>query len=194
MAATVASMTGACSSLRDADDDANGVGTSVVMVGDSITFMSLEPLHSVLAAEGFTDVTIDAVPGRPIADGGAVVDLAVSSGASPDVWVIALGTNDLYRSTDVDAYRNLVDGLLEHVPDGDPVVWVDTYVRDRVPEAEAFNTALAAALDDRGGGTIAAWFDLCSQQGDVLLVADGVHPSEQGTLAFADTVRRALTA
>ena len=101
--ATLASIaaTGGCSSLRD--DAASR--SSLVMVGDSITFMSLEPLHAMFAAEGFTEVTVDAVPGRPIAEGVDIVELVVASGPAPDVWVVALGTNDLYYSTDVTAYR-----------------------------------------------------------------------------------------
>lgn len=184
----IVAVTASCSSQRD---EARA-GTSLLMVGDSISFMSLEPLHAVLAAEGYTQVTIDAVPGRPIADGVGVVELAVASGARPDVWVIALGTNDLYHGTDVPAYRALVERLLAQIPEGEPVVWVDTYIRDRVEEARAFNAALADALAERGDAETAHWFERCVEAGEVLLVGDGVHPSESGTLAFADTVRRAL--
>ena len=162
------------------------------MVGDSITFMSLEPLHAMFAAEGFTEVTVDAVPGRPIAEGVDIVELVVASGPAPDVWVVALGTNDLYYSTDVTAYRALVDSLLMQIPESAPVVWVDTFIRDRIAESRAFNEALAEALDERGDAQIARWFARCESEGELLLASDGVHPTDTGAIAFADVVRQAI--
>ena len=168
---------------------------SVAMVGDSITAGSRAALDAGFAALGLDDVEIDAVSGRRmLVDGSmtsgldAIEDIAESE--STDLWVIALGTNDVgnYR---VDEYGPAITELLAAIPADAPLIWVDTYLDGRPEESAAFNDVLRMTLAARGRATVADWSTIAPED-DVL--ADGVHPSELGAQAFADRVLAAVDA
>ena len=110
--------------------------TSVVVVGDSITDGSRRQLEDALAFAGFTDVIIDSASGRRIAIGDgtteplagvATLQTVIEIGATPEVWVFALGSNDVgkYSSSE---YGPLLDSMIDQIPTDAPLVWVDVYV------------------------------------------------------------------
>ena len=73
---------------------------SIAMVGDSITNGSKVELLEQLATLGVEIKAIDAEDGRRIAAGDSItpgIDAvrALAAGDAPDLWVIALGTNDV---------------------------------------------------------------------------------------------------
>ena len=168
---------------------------SVAMVGDSITAGSRVALEEGFAGLGLDDVEIDAVSGRRM-----LVDGSISSGLDaveeiaesdpPDLWVIALGTNDVgnYRA---DEYGPAVAELLAAVPLDAPLIWVDTYLDGRPDDSAAFNDVLRMSLAARGRATVVDWSAIATED-DVL--ADGVHPSELGVQAFSDRVIAAVDA
>src|SRR4029453_13554074 len=79
--------------------------TSVGMIGDSITAASTDALKAVFTKAGFVHVDVDADTGRRIEEGSGkqgdplagtkVLAKLLDRGVDPDVWVIALGTNDV---------------------------------------------------------------------------------------------------
>ncbi|CAN5729835.1 hypothetical protein BH24ACT6_BH24ACT6_20660 [soil metagenome] len=170
----------------------------VVMIGDSLTEGAMVALASAFAAGNIGVQRIDGVASRRIAvdqDGGAVsgvtaLTAAVDDGLAPDVWVIALGTNDVtkYAATE---FAALIAQLLEALPtDGAGVVWVNTYLRDAAGQASAFNGALTAIVGERPFAVVADWAGEAPTDG--LLIGDGIHFTDAGNAAFASLVVAAV--
>jgi lysophospholipase L1-like esterase len=167
---------------------------TVAMVGDSITEGSEGPLHDGFLALGLDVRAIDAVSGRRIAAGGGEANSGLSAvadltGSPPDLWVIALGTNDVSQYDGEEAYREQIASLLVSLPDDAPVVWVDTYVADDPERSAEFNQALHDTLAFRGTATVADWATVATGDG---VLRDGIHPSDGGTQIFADVVMDAV--
>ncbi len=182
--------------LDKPNPDVDSVPSSVVMIGDSISARSEVALGVVLKAMGFDSVTINAESSRRIDVGnrrptnGMDVVTFVAGSDPPEMWVIALGTNDAGLYTTDEEYQGLIDGLLDVIGDDAPLVWVNTYREDHIDGCIQFNNLLRATLDDRGNATVADWFQQCVSR-DVL-TDDGVHPNDDGILVFADMVRAAI--
>src|SRR5262245_56786271 len=110
--------------------------TKFAMVGDSITKASTKPLTDVLEQLGFVDISIEAEVSRRIAVGDGkheplsgvkTMFTMISEGVQPDVWAVAMGTNDVGKYDDADAYGELIDQMMS-MPDPEvPIVWVDVY-------------------------------------------------------------------
>ena len=166
---------------------------SVAMVGDSITVGSKDALVQQFATLGLDSVFIDAQGGRRM-----VLDATTASGLAavsaildeepPDLWVIALGTNDV-AAYGPDEYRPAINELLDEVPADAPVVWVDTYLDEFQDESAAFNDELRAALAERGLTTVVDWAEIAAEDG---VLFDGVHPSGYGIEQFASRVTGAV--
>ena len=176
--------------------------TSLVMVGDSITAGSTTPLKAAFSAVGFTGVTIEAQPSRRIEVGGGpneprsgmqAITTLLADHAAPDVWVVALGTNDVGKYADEAAYAQLIDRLLALVPGGRPLLWVDVYRREYLAHCKLFNTALRDRLHARGNAASVSWFDLASQRNQKILKTDDIHPNAKGIQVFADLVATGVT-
>ncbi|MEO7398183.1 MAG: GDSL-type esterase/lipase family protein [Ilumatobacteraceae bacterium] len=174
------------------------VPESVVMVGDSISALSEPALDLVLGAMGFQTVTINAEPSRRIEVGrrnptnGLDVVTFVAGASPPDMWVIALGTNDAGLYATDEEYQGLIDGILAAIGNDVPLVWVNAYRNDHLDGCRQFNELLEETLDERGNATIADWYQLCVDNSSAILTGDGVHPNNDGILVFADTVRAAI--
>ena len=164
---------------------------SVAMIGDSITVGAREPLTRMFAAADLQVIALDAENGRRIAVGsGAVasgIDVAgvvAAASPAPDLWVVALGTNDVQQYSP-DEFASLVSELLAEIPGGAPVVWVDVHIDQAVDVCARFNTALSTALGARGGAVVAPWSAIAPTDG---ALSDGIHPTNTGTQLFADVV------
>ncbi|MBA3604620.1 MAG: hypothetical protein H0W46_01335 [Acidimicrobiia bacterium] len=194
--AAVVSVLG-CSSDRGtgaANGDGSGAPATprietVAMIGDSITVGSEDALRSALQELGVETLAIDAENGRRMTASGFVGSgteaAARVTTRDPDLWVVALGTNDVGIYDGRDEYRMAIEELLGTIPAGVPLVWVDIHV-DSTPAAnDEFNTTLAAALDDRGNATIVNWSAVAAGNG---MLSDGIHPSGAGVEAFAELV------
>ena len=174
---------------------------SVVMIGDSITKGStpalldrfdLLGLDTMIQAENGKRMAVS-VPDNP---SGATIAGFLESGSddhSNELWVVALGTNDVGQYSSPDEIAAAVNEVLDGVPDESPLVWVDTYFRDR-PEAQAvLNSIVHDRVIRRGNSVVAPWSSFATAD---VLVADGVHPTPDGTEVFAfvvtDTARAFL--
>ena len=172
------------------------------MVGDSITKASSRSLTAVLEARGYTDITIEAEVSRRIAVGDGkgeplsgvkTLFTMISEGVSPDVWAIAMGTNDVGKYNKVDDYAALIDQMMS-MPEADvPIVWVDVYNPNQLAGTKMFNLVLRERAAARGNTIVQSWFDLASDPKEKILRTDHIHPNEKGTLVFADLVSAALT-
>ena len=173
--------------------DGGPAGRRVAMVGDSITVGSTPGLEAAAAELGI-DLTIDAEVGRRMTVGNspdsgldAIADLLADSGV-PDLWVVALGTNDVGQYADGE-YTAQIETLLDALPAGARVVWIDVYVRDREDASDEFNDELADVLNARGGASIGDWTQFATGDG---VLSDGIHPSDDGASLFVDLVTQQI--
>jgi lysophospholipase L1-like esterase len=172
--------------------------THVAMIGDSITAASELQLTEAFAEAGFVEWVIEGESGRRIAVGNgrgeplagtAMLADMLDFGVAPDVWVIALGTNDVGQYSTTEEYVALVDGMLDQLPEDVPVVWVDAYVGPRLEETIEWNAVLHDGLDGREHASIAEWSAVATDDG--VLSGDDYHPSEDGQAVFAEVVAAA---
>ncbi|MEP7203979.1 MAG: GDSL-type esterase/lipase family protein [Ilumatobacteraceae bacterium] len=175
--------------------------TKFAMVGDSITKASSKHLTEVLGNQGFTDIKIEAEVSRRITVGDGkreplsgvkTLFSMISDGVDPDVWGIAMGTNDVGKYKSADEYADLIDQMMS-MPDAKvPIVWVDVYNPNQLAGTKLFNEVLRERATARGNTSVLSWFDLASDPKEKILRTDHIHPNEQGTLVFADLVSAAL--
>jgi lysophospholipase L1-like esterase len=184
--------------------DASGID-SVVMIGDSITRGSMDALRTEFGSLGFDNVAIEAEDGKRMVvssgdnEGGSKVAefLAAAGGDTAhtnEVWVVALGTNDIGQYAGADEIAAAVNEVIDAVPDDAALVWVDTYFRDRPQQTELVNSIVRDRIGRRGDSVVAPWTAFATQEG--VLSRDGVHPTTDGADVFAfvvaDTVREFL--
>jgi lysophospholipase L1-like esterase len=175
----------------------------VVMIGDSLTVGATPALEDRYGLLGL-DASIEAQTGKRMAtssqgnpSGAKVTEFVAANGDgdhTDEVWVIALGTNDIGQYAGPDDMAAAVNEVLDAVPDEAALVWVDTYIRGRGDDAEALNTVIRDRVARRGDSVIAPWTEFAEADG--VLSGDGVHPTTDGADVFAyvvtDTVRAFL--
>ncbi|HWL42215.1 MAG TPA: GDSL-type esterase/lipase family protein [Ilumatobacter sp.] len=171
------------------------VPAEVAVIGDSLTVAAQDELAAALAALGVTTVTLDAVEGRRINHvvagnaSGVTVAAGLAATRQPDVWVVALGTNDV-PGFGRDSYRADIEALLAELPVGAPVIWVDVWIKSRIDETRAANTVLREAAAGRPGTVVIDWFQFGDDPG--LIVSDGIHLTDIGQQRFADQIAAAI--
>jgi lysophospholipase L1-like esterase len=180
----------------------HGPFTSLVMVGDSITRASRVALGDVFTTVGITDQHIDGEVGRRIevgnGNGGAPLSgirtiygmLAMK--ATPDVWVVELGTNDVGSYAKPDDYGRLIDQVLGMLPKDTPLVWVNTFRQQYLDATKVFNLVLEQRIQARGHAVVADWFAVASPPDQTVLRSDHLHPNPNGQRALAMLVAQAL--
>jgi lysophospholipase L1-like esterase len=166
---------------------------TVAMVGDSITVGSQAALEEGFGTLGLADAQVDAEVGRRMVTGVRVgsgleaVD-EISAAGPPDLWVIALGTNDVANYLPSE-YADVINALLADIPADVPVVWVDTYLEDYQDLSSQFNDVLRRVLAQRGNATVVDWASVAAEDG---VLTDGVHPSGFGVQEFTRRVVAAV--
>lgn len=175
----------------------------IVMIGDSITVGSTPQLEEAFSDIGFDNVLIVSQNGKRIdrnADGNpSGVSVAQFLTAEPldrssELWVVALGTNDVNQYLEVDL-RVAVADMLAAVPAESPLVWVETFFGTQPDGASLVNEIIAELLAERGNATIARWSavaDRAVASREDVVRSDGVHLYEPGNELFAKTVVEAV--
>jgi lysophospholipase L1-like esterase len=166
---------------------------TLAMIGDSITFMSTEALQAELSDTGLEVLAIDAQVGRRITVGDSgqpypgteIVDFIANSDP-PDVWVIALGTNDIGKYADGAEFAAQVQALLDLLPAAAPLVWVDTWYGAQVDQTQLVNDTLRSVVGERDNAIVADWASHADDEGVVTF--DLVHPTTDGIAVFAQVV------
>lgn len=172
---------------------------TVAVIGDSIARSADPYLRAALEALGFEVVAYDAVESRRMVNGaGAVpsgksaIDEVLDRGEEPDLWIIALGTNDVGAATGTDAWAAAIDDLMEAIPNDADVMWVDTWLRPLDPAAVEFNATLRQELRRHRNTLAIDWHDRAATDG--LITDDGVHLSESGRIEYARMIADAIRA
>ncbi len=107
---------------------------------------------------------------------------------SDELWIVALGTNDINQYSDGAEVAAAVNEVLAAVPDDAPLIWVDTYWEGESDGAAEINLIVADRLERRGNAVLAPWSAVAAEDG--VMRSDGVHPSTDGTEVFAAVVVR----
>jgi lysophospholipase L1-like esterase len=187
--------------LLPAPEAADTARTKFAMVGDSITKASSKSLTEALQSRGFIDITIEAEVSRRIAVGDGkgeplsgvkTLFSMIADGVQPDVWAIAMGTNDVGKYQSRDQYAELIDQMLSMPDATTPIVWIDVYNPNQLPGTKMFNKVLRERAALRGNTTVESWFDLASDPKEQILRTDHIHPNAMGTVVFASLVSKAL--
>lgn len=169
----------------------------VAVVGDSLALSAVGEIEAEFARIGIDRVVVDARESRRMTAGSG--DLPSGRSAigrilgdlRPDLWVIALGTNDVSSGADLEGFRDDVDEILAALPDDVPIVWVDIWIRDRRAEVVEANLELREALTGREApSAVVAWYSAAAAPGNV--IRDGVHLTEEGRTRFAGEIASAI--
>ncbi len=169
---------------------------SIVMIGDSITVGAQPFLQEQLDQLGFGDVTIVAQEGKRVSQdirenpsGADIATFVAGEAARPggeQLWIVALGTNDISQYESVDDIVASMETVIDAVPEDSPVVWVNTYFADRPEDTADVNTAIEQIVEARGNATVGRWDQIAPSEG--VLTGDGVHPNNDGAKVFAALV------
>ncbi len=169
---------------------------TVAVVGDSLTLSAVDQIGTYLESLDIDVVAIDGEVSRRMVHGtvtpGIDVIDRIAAHAAPELWVIALGTNDVGAGADDDQFAADVATVLAHIPGGAPVLWVDAWIADRQADVERANTALEQALAGRAATSIVDWFREGQRSG--ITGSDGVHLTNDGRHQFAAAIADGIVA
>ena len=158
----------------------------ISVIGDSLTEGTVRYQADAFAAVGWAQSSIDAHNSRGVrtkvkADphtGLTAVDAVRETSGEPDVWVIALGTNDAGIFSK-DKHADLIREMLDHIGSGHSVMWVNIYLPDTRKRQVAWNSALAEVASERPNELIV--FDWASlAQNQRWMANDLVHCTGKG--------------
>lgn len=151
-------------------------GSSVTMVGDSVSVAATPPLQQILPG-----ISIDAMVGRQFSTGLQVLAGIKAAGQLRPVVVFALGTNGSVTPDQLAQLYSLIGPRR--------LVLVNTY--EARPWQQQVNSALAAAVSAHPRTTaLADWYSAIVNRTN-LLWPDGIHPQPAGASLFASLVNAA---
>jgi len=180
------------------DDDVDI--TQIVMIGDSITVGAVAHLEERFEALGYPEAVIEAQSGKRVnvnagdnSSGTYVASSIVEemgwngdTDHADELWIVALGTNDINQYSTGEELGAAIDSLLAEVPEESEVVWVDTAYVGSADGADMVNETIDDRITLRGDSSIAYWSAVAYRDG--VLSGDGVHPTDVGSEVFAATV------
>jgi hypothetical protein len=146
---------------------------TVWAIGDSIMVGAETHLTELVPA-----MEIDAESGRPFSTGIDVLESRLSAGDTPDVLIVALGTN-------AGASPEQIDRVMDLASDVDEVIFVNVSV-PRDWEGPT-NEALAAAIDSSANASLVDWHRESGGRGR-LFRSDGFHPNSTGSEVWANLI------
>lgn len=141
-------------------------------VGDSLMVSSTGVLH-----ERASDIVVDAEVGRRMEEGIDVIADMLETG-TPDVLVVALGTNNGAEDSHIVEIMELADGVSEVI-----------FVNVSVPRGweSSTNAALERAIDAYPKASLVNWKSV-SDSTDGMFRSDGFHLSSEGTNLWVNLI------
>jgi lysophospholipase L1-like esterase len=113
---------------------------TVAVVGDSLTLSAVDEIEDALTGAGLEVLAVDGVESRRMVRGGSeippgvdAIDDILTAGHEPELWIIALGTNDVGNGIDEPQFSDDVAAVLTTVPAGAPVPSMPCSTADRCP-------------------------------------------------------------
>lgn len=176
-----------------ADSERKAAASSVVVIGDSLTESAEQQITTELEALGL-DVVVDGASSRRLIDdrgvepGVAAVRNALTF-RSPDVFVVALGTNDVGEKPPEEIMADVAQ-IVSLLPADAPLVWIDTWVHAEQRASHYANLAIRQALAGRPSTTVVDWWTHGYDEG--VIAGDGIHLQEAGKTLFAELIAEAV--
>ena len=173
----------------------------MALVGDSLTFAAWSELPAVFARKKWGPFQLEARSGRKTTttlasatSGLEAVRRIRDGGFDPELWIIALGTNDV-RSTygKPGVAAAMVDAMMAEIGPDHDVVWINVYLRDAPAETNAFNEVLRTASTRHRRLTVADWRSVVLANPQ-WVIDDGVHLNLPGARARNEFVARVALA
>ena len=168
---------------------------TVVVVGDSLTLSARDEITAALDGLGLEVLVVDGVESRRMTVGNssrpsgleAIRSIHEELTVEPDLWVIALGTNDVGAQVDEQRFRDDLQATLDGVGPDAPLVWVNLWIRDRRDAVVTANGVIRDEIDGRASpAAVVGWF--AHGADDALTTGDGVHLTDRGRDAFATAI------
>lgn len=181
--------------VADVDSADATFPTTVAVVGDSLTLSAHDEIADELGRLGLDVLVVDGVESRRMTAGStslpsgldAIETIRAEYVDEPDLWVIALGTNDVGAQVDDDRFRDDLAAVLAAVGPDAPVVWVDLWIRDHRDDVVAANGLIRDVIADRSPPSgVVGWFAHGADDGTI--TGDGVHLTDRGRQAFATAI------
>lgn len=176
--------------------DGHPMPTTAAVVGDSLTLSAVDEITDALDALGL-EAVVDGMENRRLVRGssdlpsGTDAIEAILDAGPPELWVVALGTNDVGAQVSDDDFLSDLVEVLRLVPDDAPLVWVDLWIRDRPDQIATANRTIRSALGRRSAPTVVVdWHSHGEEPG--VIVGDGVHLTEEGQRRFAGSIAAAV--
>ncbi len=163
-------------------------GSSILVLGDSMTMGDRRYLRPALEAIGWRSVKVDGEPSRRIPSsvrepysGVKIVRALRAASAEPDAYVIALGTNDIgfvveYHQTP----RALITQMLDAIGPAHRVLWIDVVQPDLPEGASWFNHTLDEMADEHPERLVVLRWSRAAASHPEWFLNDGIHLSELG--------------
>ena len=146
---------------------------TVVAIGDSIMVAASDHLRTLVDG-----IVIDAEVGRPFSDGIDALERQLAAGVTPDILVVALGTNAGTGAGQIDEIMGLATGV-------DEVIFVNVWVpRDW---ESSTNDALVDAAGRYDNVRMVDWHG-ASDGSDHLFRSDGYHPNATGSELWSNLI------
>lgn len=147
-------------------------GSTVMVVGDSITVATSAVLTKALKSEGYLS-QINAHSGRMVKGAMEPVAGFAEFHDLKRCWVIALGTNDTYHLQPSE-WQPELDTLIPLIPKNEPTWWV----RVAIANGDNFNALIPYKMID--------WNPVADE------LTDGTHPNDAGKKIWVSLVMNAL--
>lgn len=166
--------------------------SSVVVIGDSISALNATTITRSLDRCGHA-TAVEAQAGRMVTRHGvlgttdvfsaeAVLTSLIARGVDADVWMVEVGTNELWGDRLHYSTANERIGIILDLLDGERVVWTNTNIdptHDGYRNSIIWNAALRRA-ERAGLIELVDWDDV-----DSGVLYDGVHPTPDGAATLA---------
>jgi len=149
---------------------------------------ALEAAAAVLGP-GVLDATVAGPLGAGLVEPGVAAVRNALTFRPPDVFVVALGTNDVGEKPPEEIMADVAQ-IVALVPADAPLVWVDTWVHAEQRASHYANLAIRQALAGRPGTTIVDWWSHGYDEG--VIAGDGIHLQEAGKTLFAELIAEAV--
>ena len=146
---------------------------NVTGIGDSVMLAALDELY-----EEFPEGYFDAVFGRTLYEALPVIYEMEEKGTFGDVIVYSLVTNCEIQESDIEE-------IIEH-SGGKPTFWITTY-----GVTNGSNEKLRNVLPRYDNAYLIEWGELADGHWEWIL-SDGLHPNHEGSMAYADLIRRTI--
>ena len=165
---------------------------SVAVVGDSLTVAANDQIESAFVRLGFEVIVVDAMESRRMVRGSSGLPSGIDAideiltYSDPELWIIALGTNDVGARAPGDRFRGDVASVLARIPVGAPVIWVDLWIRDRFDSVVEANRIIRSVAGLRPATNVVDWHGNGDEQG--IIIGDGVHLTPAGRDRFAASI------